>query len=677
MNAESEMQAASRDPLSKPNGHMLSVSLKSEGNPTAVLPMRLNQDALSDLVIRMAGSAYPSIAVTPSVRTFTVTTTVDDLHSGSLRAAILDANRTPGADKIIFDIPGTSVPTIQIITRLPSITDALTIDGTSQPNSGRVEIQSLLTFGDRLDVIGGNTTIRGLVLNWFYINLQLKGNNIVEGNLIGMDLNGVPRNNFVAVHIERTSNNKIGGTVTSARNVIVRPAFQILGGGFVVGGGQSEASGNIVLGNFIGTDAIGSRGLGSGSGIRLFGATNTTLGGVLAGSRNVILGGIDFDEEVTGTLVQGNFIGTDAAGMSNPGGGFDDGVGVDIATAENNTVGGTSPNARNVISGNRWGVVIRGFLNVQAKDNLVQGNFIGTDVTGTGSLSNGQDGVFVDALAIANTIGGTVSGARNIIAFNKGNGVRIPNATGSDLPGLRIAILGNAIFANGALGIDLGGPGVTPNDDRDSDFGANELQNFPVLTSADTLAGTKTALVHAAAATTITGTLNSIPNTTLTLQFFFGADCQGSGHQFVGAIPIPLQPTIEVRTDTSGNAPFTFSFAIPTGSGSGWVNCTATNATGNTSEFSECIAVTSSNAPNITAGAFREGKHLIVVGENFDSGAKVMVNNGDRKTIFESTTRLKGKKLYKQLTAGQTVTIHVRNSDGLTSNAVSYTKPSG
>jgi len=90
--------------------------------------------------------------------------------------------------------------------------------------------------------------------------------------------------------------------------------------------------------------------------------------------------------------------------------------------------------------------------------------------------------------------------------------------------------------------------------------------------------------------TTVTGTINSTPNSTFTLEFFFASGCSTVTHQLSGSVPISLG-TLSVTTDGSGNAVYTFSFTLPSGSTSGFVNSTATDVNGNTSEFSQCIAV--------------------------------------------------------------------------------------
>lgn len=131
-------------------------------------------------------------------------------------------------------------------------------------------------------------------------------------------------------------------------------------------------------------------------------------------------------------------------------------------------------------------------------------------------------------------------------------------------------ILTNSIFSNGTLGIDLGTTGVTPNDARDADSGANNLQNFPVLTSV-TSAGS------------IQGTLDSTASTTFTVEFFASSECDpsgsGEGQRYLGAAV--------VTTDASGHASFTASLgALP--AGAPVATATATGPAGNTSELSAC-----------------------------------------------------------------------------------------
>src|SRR5262249_22800030 len=136
-------------------------------------------------------------------------------------------------------------------------------------------------------------------------------------------------------------------------------------------------------------------------------------------------------------------------------------------------------------------------------------------------------------------------------------------------------ILSNPIFGNGALGIDLGGDGVTPNDPGDGDTGANNLQNFPVFPALS-------AAVSSGSSTIIQGTLDSAPNTSFLLQFFAVPVAPASGHG-QGNV---LLGGVTVMTDGTGQVAFrtAVSGALPLGS---VISATATNlATGDTSEFS-------------------------------------------------------------------------------------------
>jgi titin len=177
------------------------------------------------------------------------------------------------------------------------------------------------------------------------------------------------------------------------------------------------AQGNLVQGNYIGTDVTGTSAIANRTGVLIITSANNTIGGTTSGARNVISGnaihGVEFvGAGATGNQVQGNFIGTDVSGTAAIGNG-EAGVGVD--DAPNNTVGGTTAEARNIISGNEdHGVRMR---SAGATGNLVQGNYIGTDVNGMSALPNGSHGVLVEN-APSNTIGGTTAEARNVISGN-------------------------------------------------------------------------------------------------------------------------------------------------------------------------------------------------------------------------------------------------------------------
>jgi hypothetical protein len=312
------------------------------------------------------------------------------------------------------------------------------------------------------------------------------------------------------------------------------------------------------------------------------GASGSTVKGLVINQFN---GNGIFLNGVANNVIEGNFIGTDPTGTLDRGN-FQ--TGVVALDADNNQIGGTTPPSRNLISNGSFGVQTAG---LSGTGNLIQGNFIGTDITGTAPLGNGV-GVLI--FTSNNTIGGLNSGSGNLIAFNTFTGVVIsgnnPAATGN-------AILGNSIFSNGGLGIDLGVPPnedtITPNDPGDVDTGANNLQNFPDLSSA----------ISANGSITIQGTLDSTASSNFRIEFFANNACDptgnGEGQTFLGALP--------ATTDGSGNLNFNASFPA---AGGLFITATATDPNNNTSEFSTCLQATIL-VENCTNGIDDDGDNLV------------------------------------------------------------------
>jgi hypothetical protein len=229
-------------------------------------------------------------------------------------------------------------------------------------------------------------------------------------------------------------------------------------------------------------------------------------------------------------------------------------------TASNNTIGGSASGAGNLISGNGAnGVQIFGS---GTNGNAVLGNFIGTSAGGAAALPNPRNGVLIASGASNNMVGGALG---NVIAFNQQNGVAVTDAgsTGN-------TIRANSIFSNALLGIDLGEDGVTLNHTGDVLAGPNNLQNYPVILTA-----------NPGATTTATGALNGTASTTFTLDFYASAQpnmtLYGDGQRYLGSTT--------VTTDASGNATFSFSLSAATSTGD-WLTATATDPNGDTSEFS-------------------------------------------------------------------------------------------
>ncbi|HET6771315.1 MAG TPA: CSLREA domain-containing protein [Actinomycetota bacterium] len=376
-------------------------------------------------------------------------------------------------------------------------------------------------------------------------------------------------------------------------------------------------------------------------GLKLAGEDTTIKGLVI---RNFAQDGIDITGN--GNRIEGNLIGTNAAGSAAGPGNLGSGVHVQ---GSDNIIGGSTAGARNVISANAEnGVRIAG---PNAGGNHVEGNYIGINAAGTASLGNSQNGVSITSVASGaahdNVVGGASAALRNVISGNGQNGVRIFPAptfapptgnlvqgnfigsgadgtgdigngqagvridgssvgnsvggtvagagnliSGNAFDGVRIlgdattknAILGNSVSSNDQSGIDLeGGAGVNLNDTGDGDIGPNNLQNYPVLTS-----------VFSATRVLIAGTLNSQANKVYRLEFFANAVCDGTngeGQTFLG--------TTNVTTDAAGNA--AFSVSLPAGVPAGQViTATATDPDNNTSEFSACKAVVADITPPST-----------------------------------------------------------------------------
>ena len=381
----------------------------------------------------------------------------------------------------------------------------------------------------------------------------------ITGNFIGTDVTGaMALPNEVGIFVSSGGTNAtIGGSTAAARNVISGNRDH----GIWLNSGSTGA---VVQGNFIGTDATGTVALGNLEGVLIRGTANQLIGNVISGNSadGIIL---QTSAASASNTIAGNLIGTNAAGTA----ALPNGNGI-LLQGDGNTIGGTTAASRNVISGNA--IVGIGLFN--ADDNLVQGNFIGTDISGTTAIANGSDGIFVNN-SLRNQIGGTVAGAANRIRFNGSDGVDVSSGTAN-------AIRQNAIGSNTSKGIELAGAAGETNDAGDADTGANNLQNFPVVT----------AVVIAGGTTFINATLNSSPSTAFAIDLFNNTACDatpggGEGETFVA--------TTSVTTDSSGNA----TFIVPVASALTVVTGTATDPAGNTSQFSACRAAVTGSAISI------------------------------------------------------------------------------
>jgi titin len=407
--------------------------------------------------------------------------------------------------------------------------------------------------------------------------------NKIVGNYIGTDSLGANEagNGFYGVFVNASGPNTVGGTSSTLRNVISANGLD--------GIGAQGSNGLLIQGNYIGTDLTGTVALGNDrDGVGVFGGcTGVTIGGTSTSARNIIsangYSGVAIYGASLDTLIQANYIGLSFDASAPLGNALD---GVDIfEDANTNTVGGPAAPGNapgNVISANGLdGVAIWDRFSYS---NAVQGNIIGTNAADDDTIGNGRHGVNVYGSAggagISNLIGGSAANHQNRIRFNIGDGVRVGDSA------TLVTIRRNSISANGGLGINLQPDGeaastVTPNDPPaalDSDNESNNLQNFPILTSANISSGT----------TTIQGTLDSLPSTTFLIEIFSSAVADPSGN----GEGQTLLKVLTVVTDANGHATFSTTSALPTAGQP--ISATATRTDGgattfDTSEFSNAI----------------------------------------------------------------------------------------
>ena len=618
--------------------------------------------------------------------TIVVTGTGDNIANDgivTLREAITAANTNaasgdatagdPGLDTIDFDIPGTGVQTIILQSQLPAITDPVTVDGYTQHGASAntlatgsdavllIEVDGPGSGGDMngFTLDAGDSTLRGLVLNQFTVGIIADSDrNVIAGNFIGVDAAGVEGLGnvmYYGIEVFSGAGNVVGGTSAAARNVVSGSIIQNItvvgritvdgapvpsapsatliqgnyvgtnaagtgrvdvaghaqGTGIFLGyddgtliGGSSALARNVISsntngvyvynltthltiqGNYIGVDATGAVALGNSldgiDALSPFGPGDTLLiGGTTAGAGNVISGnGYEGVYASTYNLVfQGNFVGTNAAGTAVIGNASTavEITGGDSRYGPNNAlIGGTSAAARNVIAGNSG----RGILINSSGDGsrLVQGNFIGTLADGTTPAGNLGFGIVSTTHA---TIGGAAAGSGNVIANNLGGGVSVGD---SDVPyPTGVSILGNSIYNNALVEIALLQLIPYPNDPGDGDVGANNYQNYPLVTSA----------VVTAAGATVNGSLNSQPLTAYTIEFFSNVSLDPTvpnGRQtFLGSTM--------VTTGATGDVTFAANVTAPP-AGQSIITATATDPDGNTSPFTIDPAILTTPATN-------------------------------------------------------------------------------
>jgi parallel beta-helix repeat protein len=606
---------------------------------------------------------------------YVVTSSADDGSAGTLRDAIKQVN-LGNFDEIDFTFA--SPTTITLNAALDNVTSAVLINGTKDASgNAMVSLRGAAGVSNGLVIDVAAVTVKDLSVGSFSgagIVLEKAGGDTLEGNYIGLDYSGA-----FAVP------NGTGVSVTSGENLLKCNVIS----GNSADGVDVTGDGNTLQGNLIGTDVTGLLAVGNGNeGVLVDSATNTLIGGATADLGNVLSGnnadGITFTNDAgAGNVLEGNFIGTDVTGLAPLGnvahgvnlgtfnalavsnlliagntisGNFGNGIfakGASNNTIQGNYIGtdgtghagpydlvmlefalenqgdgirllglstgnlisgniisgnvasGIAASAahatRNTIQNNLIGVDISHapdgnggaagitvhsgsvfasgntiganlgngvLLDAGADPSCFLGNFVGTDSSLVTGLGNQADGFIV--FGNGNMIGGTSAGDRNTIAYNATAGVFVYSSQGN-------SIRGNSIFSNGNLGIGLGSETVVLPNNSISTPASNNNQNYPVITSVTGVVG---------GSLTVTGTMQGQPNTTYALDFFSNTAADASGY---GEGETYLGSLLSVTTDASGSATFTATFAsVP--SGQSYWSATATDPAGNTSEFSMDVA---------------------------------------------------------------------------------------
>jgi CSLREA domain-containing protein len=485
----------------------------------------------------------------------------------TLREAILAANLDGQDSLILFNIPGPGPHVITVTSLLPPLTEnGTTIDGMTQPGYGPGP--AVVLAGDYtipvpvgLEIWAGNCVVRGLSLIQFVgdwngdtgaVFIKKGSGNIIEKNHIGIApvavdeqntigvrigsnnqtvRNNVVSNNSLAIHVmegvslQTIQGNRIGTDPSgmtampnsfgirvdenTSRVIIGGPGKGNLISGNAAGAISAVGTGHIFMGNLIGTDITGRAALPNHNGIDICGpADGFRIGGTGPGEGNVISGNLDIGLYIVGGrhVVQGNKIGVDVTGTHALGN--QDGmylgrceIGVMQYEAHDILVGGVmGSGAENVISGN-----IAIGLYDYGPDNMIQGNFIGTDGSGSIAIPT-MHGTGIGIAGNNILIGGTTPGLGNLISGNRvgvviydddnwvvgnrigtdrtgsvplGNGIGVQifgdnNFVGTGAPGAGNLISGNEVgvaveegnlnrVLGNRIGTDAGGTAAIPN----------------------------------------------------------------------------------------------------------------------------------------------------------------------------------------------------------------------
>ncbi|MGB3533457.1 MAG: DUF4347 domain-containing protein [Microcoleaceae cyanobacterium] len=452
----------------------------------------------------------------------------------------------------------------------------IVVDATPEDPATNTEITGNFVGTDAAGTAGLGNAGEGIVLD-NTAGVIVQGNTISGNGGQGIDIedaidnsilgNTIVNNTENGINLNRSTGNILGGLAPDQRNII--SGNQENGINIV-----NANIANTIEGNIIGLAADGITALPNvENGINLNGNNEGLSNQVING--NIVSGntgsGIELSNTAAANTITANQIGTSLDGITAVGNGE---RGIDLRNSQGNTI------QNNVVSGNTTQGIAVGN---QSDGNTIQSNFVGVAADGIGNIGNTEEGIRVQGSS-NNIVGGESADLGNLVAFNGGDGVAVAfQNTAANL------VQGNSIFSNGGetpenIGIDLlGNNGVTRNDDLDVDDGPNNLQNFPVLLSAEPVGD----------GTTVIGSLNSAPNTTYQVALFsndpaiVGASGIAQGQNFLGII--------EVTTDGDGNAGFIENVPA-TGNLSGQlITATATDPDNNTSEFSAAAEIASPN----------------------------------------------------------------------------------
>ncbi|MFN7726614.1 MAG: beta strand repeat-containing protein [Rubrivivax sp.] len=649
----------------------------SVGGVTTTAALTATGDGIA-AVTKSGGSTLASVDFGYS---YNVVSNNNPSGQGSLRQAILNANalgndarlqqngRSMAMEHLVFMLSyGTNtaglrnsnnyfsggVATITPTAALPTVSAPLVIDARTQPNWTANPVlqlagQSAGSTSSGFTVTGGGSTVAGFIINRFaYYGVYLNGGsgNTVAGNWIGLSSAGTAASANAAegVLVYQSAGNTIGGLASRDRNVISGngTAGGSVGGnnGIVLTGGS--CSGNQILGNHIGTNVAGTAAVKNQSLGMYVECPNTVVGGSTSTARNVISGNEDeaiyIDTLGAGTVVQGNYIGTNAAGtaaMANA----DRGI---YVAAPNVVIGGSASGQGNLISGNLLQGVVLDTAN--ATGAVLMGNLIGRNAANSANLPNGSHGVLVMATAANHTIGGTGAGEANTIRGNGGDGVQVLDAGAT---GVRVR--GNTLAGNTGAGIKLalssGTVGVANGSKSTAE--PNLGMDSATLTSAVFDSNNNSLTVagyvgSAAGQSTFAGATVDlyIADTT--------AAGNGEGQTWLGSF----------TTDASGNFSGTLTVASGITGGTTRLTATATDSANNTSEFGPNRVVTTPAYP--MGGTVFEDRHygggagrsLASSGGSGVAGARVELYDSAGAFVASTTTASDGSYTLPSQTAG-------------------------